>query len=178
MYTGPTAKAVNPVLIRLLAALAPGQGPVIRIGGNSTDSTWWPIRRVVPPGGVRYALTPGWLRTTRAFAADLHAHLIAGVNLAAGRRALAAAEGRAILQGLGRQTVQALEIGNEPDDYNLFPWYRGRHGRLFYGRDGHYYLRADTNQSSRCRTALPRIPLAGRALAQLTWLSGLSQFVK
>jgi hypothetical protein len=177
-YTGRNPRAVNPVLLHLLAGLAPRQQPVVRIGGNSTDATWWPVKGIRPPGGVRRALTPAWLRTTRAFAADLRAHLIVGVNLAAGRRKLAAAEARALLKGLGRRYVQALEIGNEPDDYNQFPWYRGKHGRLYYARDGHYNLAAYTRQFSSWRAALPRFPLAGPAFAQLTWLSGLDQFLR
>src|SRR5437764_309217 len=42
-YTGRDPTAVNPVLLSLLRGLAPGQGPVLRIGGNSTDQTWWPL---------------------------------------------------------------------------------------------------------------------------------------
>ena len=72
-YTGRNPLAINPVLVELLRELAPGQSPVIRIGGDSTDQSWWPIRGVIPPGGVSYALTNGWLRTTRALAADLDA---------------------------------------------------------------------------------------------------------
>ena len=88
----------------LLRAWRPGQSPVIRIGGNSTDETWWPIRGMIPPGGIYYRLTKGWLRTTQALAADLQAKLILGINLAAGRPAIAAAEGRA-LPGGHRQRV-------------------------------------------------------------------------
>jgi hypothetical protein len=176
-YTGGNPKAINPVLLHLLAGVSPHQAPVIRIGGNSTDSTWWPVRGIKPPGGVRYALTPHWFQTIRAFTAALRAHLIAGVNLAAGRMKLSAAEARAILQGLGRQKVQALELGNEPDDYNMFPWYRGKRGQFFYARDRRYDVGAYIRQFSRWRTKLPSFPLAGPAFAQLTWLASLRQFV-
>ena len=33
-------------------ASSPGQAPVLRIGGDSTDATWWPVRGVIPPGGI------------------------------------------------------------------------------------------------------------------------------
>ncbi len=126
LYTGRDPGNINPVLVSLLRGLAPGQAPVVRIGGDSSDQTWWPMRGVIPPGGISYRLTKGWLRTTNAFADALGGKLILGVNLAAGRPAIAAAEARAFLQGIGRSRIQALEIGNEPDLYSMFAWYRNR----------------------------------------------------
>jgi len=89
-------------LIQLLRNLSAGHSPVLRIGGNSADSTWWPIRGAIPPW-VRYALTDGWLRTTKALAAALDARMIMGVNFAGGRPAVTAAEARALLGGIGRR---------------------------------------------------------------------------
>ena len=37
LYTGRDPNAINPVLVQLLRNLAPGQSPVLRIGGNSSD---------------------------------------------------------------------------------------------------------------------------------------------
>ena len=123
------------MLVQLLRNLDPGQAPVLRIGGDSTDGTWWPIRGVIPPGGINYGLTNGWMRTTQALAADLGAKLILGINLAAGRPALAAAEGRALRPGdRPRATSTALEIGNEPDLYGAFPWYADRRGHVYFAR--------------------------------------------
>ena len=127
-YTGRDPRAVNPVLVALLKGLAPGQPPVIRIGGDSTDGTWWPIRGMIAPGGIYYRLTKGWMRTTNALATDLGAKLILGINLAAGHPAIAAAEGRALLAGVGRSFIEAFEIGNEPDLYGAFPWFRDGRG--------------------------------------------------
>jgi hypothetical protein len=169
-YTGRDPAAVNPVLVGLLRGLAPGQAPVLRIGGNSADQTWWPMRGTIPPEGIRYPLSPSWMRTTSALAEQLHAHLIMGVNLAAGRPALAATEARALLAGIGRRYLQALEIGNEP-------WYRDRFGRYVFARAGDWDLARFIAQFSRWRAALPRYPLAGPAFAELTWLSGLPQFI-
>jgi Glycosyl hydrolase family 79 C-terminal beta domain len=177
LYTGRDPNAVNPVLLHLIGALSQGDPPVIRIGGNSADATWWPMRRVIPPGGVSYALTPGWLRTTHALAAALGARMIMDINLAAGRPALAATEARAILRGIGRQYVAALEVGNEPDLYSQFTWYRDRHGRVFHARGASYGPMQFISDFSRWRAALPAVALAGPATAQLTWLSGLQQFI-
>ncbi|PZS08426.1 MAG: hypothetical protein DLM64_12565 [Solirubrobacterales bacterium] len=176
-YTGSDPKAVDPVLLALLRGLAPGQRPVVRIGGNSTDSTWWPMRGVSPPGGINYSLTGDWMRSTRALAAALGARLIMGINLAGGRPKLARAEARALLGGIGRRYIRALEIGNEADLYGVLPWYQTRRGRLVFARSAKYDLASFTREFSQWRAALPAAPLAGPAFAELTWMNGLGGFL-
>jgi hypothetical protein len=176
-YTGRDPGAVNPVLIALLRALSPGQSPVLRIGGDSTDATWWPMRGVIPPGGITYGLTPGWIRTTRALAGALGAQLILGINLASGRPALAATEARALLQGIGPQYIRALEIGNEPDLYGAFGWYRAPDGKVLFARSHSYDLAAYGRDFARWRAALPATTLAAPAFAELSWMPGLDQLL-
>jgi hypothetical protein len=176
-YTGTNPKAINPVLVHLLRGLAPGGSPVIRIGGNSTDRTWWPVKGAKAPPGVRYTLTPGWMQTTRALARAVNAHLILGINLAADRPAYSASEARALLAGVGRRYIQDFEIGNEPDVYSQFPWYTG-HGHLaYYARPHDYDLSVFTQDYTRFADGLPSFPLAGPAFAELNWLSGLGPFI-
>ncbi|HET8977141.1 MAG TPA: glycosyl hydrolase family 79 C-terminal domain-containing protein [Solirubrobacteraceae bacterium] len=176
-YTGRDPLAVDPVLLRLVAGLAPGQAPVVRIGGNSTDTSWWPVRGMIAPGGVTYRITPGWLRTTQAFARDLRARLILGINLEAGRPAMAVAEARAFLSGIGRRYIDALEIGNEPDLYGVFPWYRDRRGHLHWSRSHRYKLPAYTQQFTQWSRALPNLRLAGPATSAPWWMGGLGHFI-
>ncbi len=176
-YTGRDPRAVDPVLLGLLRGLAPGQSPVIRIGGDSTDGSWWPIRGMIPPGGIYYPITQGWLRTTQALAKDLNAKLILGINLAAGRSAIAAAEARAFSAGIGRRYIDALEIGNEPDLYGVFPWYRDRRGHIFHARGRGYGMKAYTKQFSQWSQALPNLPLAGPATSGPAWMGGLNRFI-
>jgi Glycosyl hydrolase family 79 C-terminal beta domain len=178
VYTGRDPDHVNPVFIQLLRNLAPGQSPIVRIGGNSADYSWWPIRGTLPPGAVRYSLTKGWLRMTKAFAAKAGAKLIMGVNLAGGRPAIAAAEARAFMEGIGTRYIDALEIGNEPDLYNSATWYTDRRGRAFYARPSSYNFSTYLQEVARWRAVLPPVPLVGPALASLTWLTtGLDQFL-
>jgi Glycosyl hydrolase family 79 C-terminal beta domain len=177
IYTGRDPRAVDPVFLQLLRQLAPGQTPMIRIGGDSADATWWPIPRVVPPGGISYGLNDGWLRTTRALASDLGAKLIMGLNLAAGRPSFAAAEARAFLQGIGRRFLSAFEIGNEPDLYSAFVWYRDRHGRAARARGHGYNLNSLISDYKRFRAALPRLPVAGPALSGPKWMRSLGRFL-
>jgi hypothetical protein len=177
VYTGRDPTHVNPVLVQLLRGINPEQPPVLRIGGDSTDQTWWPVRGVIPPGGVNYALTKGWLRTTQALASALGARLIMGIDLATLRPALAATEARAILQGIGSQYIQALEVGNEPDLYPIFAWYRDRRRRVVFARPQSYSFADYLKDFARWRAALPNVPLAGPGLSSVTWMGGLDQFL-
>ena len=120
-YTGPNPHRVNPVLLQLIRNLSPGQAPVLRIGGDSTDMSWVPARGVKAPPYRTYRLTPGWLATTAALARDLEARMTLGVNLAADQTALARAEAVAYLRTIGRARIAALEIGNEPNVYGKIP---------------------------------------------------------
>jgi hypothetical protein len=172
IYTGRDPRVVNPVLVALLRGLNAGQPTNIRIGGNSSDQTWWPIRGMIPPGGISYNLTKGWLRTTKTLITALHGKLILGVNLAANRPAVAVAEARALLAGIGRENIQALEIGNEPDLYNTFAWYRDRRGRVVFSRPRTYSLGSLMSEFARWRAAMPRAPIAGPALSMQSWLGG------
>lgn len=178
-YAGDNPAAPNPVFVQLLRNLtpAPGQSLVLRIGGNSTDSTWWPARRIRRPHGASYALTPDWLAGTRALAGAVGAQLILGVNLAAGKPAVAAAEARALVHGIGRKYISALEIGNEPDVYSVFAWYAGKRGVVF-ARGADYGLNAYIRQIARWSAALPKLPLAGPATAELSWMSGLAAVLR
>jgi hypothetical protein len=173
-YTGSDPTALDPVFVQLLRNLAPARGQpiVLRVGGNSTDATWWPVPGASAPAGVQYALSPAWLANARGLAAAVNARLILGINLAAGRPQLAGAEAQALLRGIGPGHVAALEIGNEPDVYGVFPWYTGSHGVVF-ARPAGYGLTAFIDQVGRWEAALPDAPLAGPAVAGLPWLAGL-----
>src|ERR1035437_6473875 len=180
-YTGSDAAAINPVLVQLIRNLTPGQRPSLRIGGDSTDRTWWPVHGTPTPAGVKYRLTRGRLATTRALARTLGARLILGVNLAIDRPALAAAEARALLSGLGRSSVAALEIGNEPDVYNRYPEHLNRLGALVPARPHSYDVPAFTREFSRMRRGAPRGPgggrVAGPAFGNVGWMSELPRFL-
>lgn len=67
-YAGPDPLAINPVFEQLVRSLAPHQRPVLRIGGDSTDATWWPLSSMIRPRGVTYTISSRWLAVTRALA--------------------------------------------------------------------------------------------------------------
>jgi hypothetical protein len=177
-YAGAAPAAPDPVFVQLLRNLGqPGAGgSVVRIGGNSTDATWWPVRGMTRPPGVSYALTPTWLASARSLASTLGARLILGVNLAADRPRLSAAEARELIRGVGTSHIAALEVGNEPDVYGVFPWYR--HGaRPVFARSASYGLNAFIREVRRSGATFPGVALAGPATAELPWLSGVPALV-
>ena len=59
-YAGSDPRAINPVFLQLIRNLNSGQAPSLRIGGDSTDGTWWPLH-VKQPGWVKYSLNGRWL---------------------------------------------------------------------------------------------------------------------
>jgi hypothetical protein len=119
-YAGSAAHP-NRSLRGLLATLGAAQGspPALRIGGNSSDESWW------DPGpggsraplGARYRLGPRWLARLAWVARVSRAPVTVGVNLAAGDPARALAFARALRAALPSRALRTIEIGNEPDLY-------------------------------------------------------------
>jgi len=169
-YAGTDPSALNPVLLQLLRNLTPGQAPVIRIGGDSTDHTWWPVPRMRRPGGIRYTLTPRWLAVTRSLAQALGARLIMGIDLEAGSRRLAAAEAQAFAGGIGRGSIEALEPGNEPELYGSWAWYRTPDRQRVMARPKGYDFSAYAHDFTTTARALGGSSLAGPAAGSPKWI--------
>jgi hypothetical protein len=175
-YTGTNPHELNPLFERLVRALAPGQRPVLRIGGDSTDWTWWPMAGIVRSPGLVNRLTPSWMARSRKLLSDLHARAIVGVNLEAGIPALTVDEAHALLAGLGRRRILAVEIGNEPPNYPRYAWYRV-HRRPVFGRGLGYDFGAFQREFDAVGRRLPGVPLAGPALAGQGWMVYLPGFL-
>jgi hypothetical protein len=159
----------DPALLdQLIRNLVPGQAPVLRIGGDTTDWAWWPAAGLAQPPGVRIDLGPDWLAAVRQLADGLGARLILGLNLEADNPTLASVEAQAFTRGLGHR-IEALELGNEPDLYSSFAWYRTAAGQAVNGRSAGYDFRAFTQDFVRMAGALPNAPLAGPALGTPPW---------
>jgi hypothetical protein len=173
----PGTAGVNPVLAQLIRNLAPGQTPIVRIGGDSTDWTWWPVRGLPPPPGVSYRLSPAWIARARALAASTGARLILGINLESGSPALAAAEARHLVEGIGRRRIEALEIGNEPELYSSLPWYHTPAGLPVFGRPASYGVADYAAEVGRVAKLLPALPLAGPSTGSDTWLGALGELI-
>jgi hypothetical protein len=173
-YLGRDPRAIDPVFTQLLTGVDQGHSPILRIGGNSTDNSWLPLPGVIPPLAVTYSLTDDWLATVQALAEATNARLVLGVNLAADDPQIAGAEARALVQGVGRHSIDALEVGNEPDLYRINPWYdlpdSSGGETAVYRRDGDYPVNDFLTDLNHWRAILPGLPLAAGALAALRWL--------
>jgi hypothetical protein len=167
----------DPVFLQLIRQLNPGQSPVLRIGGDSTDWSSVPVRKVVTPPGVNYTITPRWLTALRGLVRAVHARVILGVNLEASSSAVAAAEARVLIGAVGRSSVQALELGNEPEHYGVLGWYATAAGKPVTGRPRSYDMASYTADVARIARSLRGGPLAGPATGAASWMQGLPGFL-
>jgi hypothetical protein len=117
-YLGDGAGGARAVTVRLLEELAEeGQRPLLRIGGNSQDESWWNPTGAARPPGVTIDVGPADLSTLGALQRALGNQLVLGLNLALGDPDNAAAMVEAALAAIPAEGVQAIELGNEPDSY-------------------------------------------------------------
>jgi hypothetical protein len=185
---GAAPGSVNPVFAQLLRNLDPLPAqPLIRVGGLSTDRTWWPISGMPRPYGLTYDLDPGWTAAARNLAQATHARLILGINLLVNRPRIAQVEGSELVRGVGAANIADLEIGNEPDLYALIPWYKTLHGKPIpwymkagtpvYARRPTYSPQDFAEEFSRTLNVLPRVPVAGPETGNGPWISAFSRFV-
>ncbi|MGO9886815.1 MAG: glycosyl hydrolase family 79 C-terminal domain-containing protein [Solirubrobacteraceae bacterium] len=175
-YAGKNPNAVDPVLVQLIRNLMPNGDGSLRIGGVTTDWTWWPVHGVAQPGGVNYTLTTSRLEVLGALARAVGARLILGLNLEADNPAVATAEERAMLRVIGRQSIEAFELGNEPELYSSFPWYYAADGDGVTGRSSEWDFSVFNRDYERIAAALGPVSLAGPTIGDLSWVD-LSQFL-
>jgi hypothetical protein len=178
-YFGSDPAAPNPLFISLLRQLTSGQSPVIRLGGDTTDWTWWRTPGVSKPPGIRYTLGSHWVQATRAAAQVLGARLILGINFESDSAAIARKEAGALLNGLGRNHIAGFELGNEPEAYGTLGWYENAAGVGVPGRPAAYNFAAYLRDYHRVSAALPTgVPLVGPASGAGQWLTGLGRYLQ
>ena len=176
-YLGTDPSHLNPVFVQLIRNLAPGQRPVVRIGGDSTDWTWWPVPHLRQPGGVHYSLDSRWTQIARALAQSLGARLLVGINFEADSRVIAAQEANSIVRGVGAGSIAALELGNEPELYGGFSWFRTPAGGHVLGRPRSYDFQDYLSDFGRIAAALPNVPVAGPSSGSAKYLARLGDYL-
>ena len=175
-YAGSNPKDINPVFVHLIGNLAGGQSPSVRIGGDTTDWTWWPIPGKRRPNGVRYTLSHRWLRVLNALTRQTSARVLLGINLEVNSRRVAAAEAHAFVKGLGVKAIDGLEVGNEPELYASFPWYI-LNGTRVYGRPTGYSFGDFMHDFRVVSHALGHVPIAGPNIGGPEWMPHLPRFL-
>jgi Glycosyl hydrolase family 79 C-terminal beta domain len=177
-YAGKHPRAINPVFVQLIRNLIPGQVGVLRIGGVTTDHTWWPVHVVKRSPGLWYKLNQRRLEVMKTLADEVGARLILGITFEVDSRKLAAAEGRAMLAAIGPDRIAAFEVGNEPELYGdpYFGFYT-HDGQNVTGRPPSYGVAAFTSDFARVASGLPAVPIAGPAVGAANWLADLNGFI-
>jgi hypothetical protein len=178
-YAGKNPRAVNPVLAQLIRHVVPKNSGLLRIGGVTTDKTWWPVSGVTQSKGINYTLTKGRLQVAGALAHATGSHLIMGVQFEADSTKIARAEAQAMLRYIGRSRLAAFELGNEPELFGNpnFGWYTVN-GKPVPGRPPPYDLGEFTRDFAKIGAALPAPPpLAGPSSSVGSWVSDLGTFI-
>jgi hypothetical protein len=175
-YTGTDPHAINPVFEQLIRNLDPGQRPVLRLGGDSTDWSWYPYRKGPHPVGVRYTIPASWFSVIKSLAEGVDAHLILGVNLEQDSAAVARAEADAFESKIGSQWIEALALGNEPELYHGLVWF-SLHGVKYYGRPASWNFQAYLKNYAQIVSAMPKTELAGPDIGGPSWEPSLGSFL-
>jgi hypothetical protein len=158
--------------------LAPDGGLDVRIGGDTTDWTWWPVPGMARPAWARWTLTPTWMAVTQKLLEDLRAHLIIGVNMEADNPTVAATEVAAIKAGIGPTVPTTYELGNEPELYPVWPFYRTKSGKPVYGRPANYSFPQITDEWNQLAKHLGPVRLAGVGYSSFHALPYAAQFLR
>jgi hypothetical protein len=166
-YAGLDAKAGDPVFEQLVRNLSPGQAAQVRIGGDTTNWSWWPVPGLAIPPGVSQTLTPHWAAVAKAFVQAVNARLIMGINIKPDSVKVAVTEARQLLSRMPAGSIEAFELGNEPDLFNSFGASSGK-----YNFDT--FLRAWTRIA---KAMPPQVPLAGPSFTGSPWARDLGRFL-
>ena len=163
---------------QVLKNLAPDGGLDVRIGGDTTDWTWWPVPGMSHPPWARWTLTPTWMAVTQKLLEDLHAHLIIGINMEADNAAVASAEVAAIQAGIGPSVPTTFELGNEPELYPIWPFYITKSKKTVYGRSAGYSFPQITREWDGLAAHLGNIRLAGPSYSSFRALPHVKPFLR
>jgi len=173
---GDNPKKPDTAFEQTLRNLSPTGGFSLRIGGDSTDWTWFPIPGMRQPRWVRFTMTPTWAAVTDRLVDDLGAHLIVGINMEAGSLKVASAEIHEIRSVMGRVPT-TFELGNEPELYSHFAFYHDTAGQAVLGRPKTYSLIDMTDQWNQLANALPDVRFAGPGYTSLNALPFVDRFL-
>jgi hypothetical protein len=121
---------------------------VMRIGGNTVDETFWTSTGETAPSWSIATITPADLTALAGLAKASGWKVILGVNLKEYDPAAAANEAQYAQAALG-SSLQAIEIGNEPDLYSQ------------YESDPSQYLTDFAAYVSAIEQAAPGVPIEG-----------------
>jgi Glycosyl hydrolase family 79 C-terminal beta domain len=178
-FIGPPGLPVNPLTLALTRQLAaPGGGaPLLRVGGGSTDLTYFQDGRTTAPRGMIHEITPLYLSDVARYLAASRSKLLFGINFGLNRPDMAAAMAGAVAEAVPRSALAAFEVGNEPDTYTKFELYRGHRIRPA-GFGPADYVRQALAHDKAIERAVPGAPIAGPGmLGYVAWVKAFPRIV-
>ena len=186
-FTGKTSTTINPVFVQLLNNIGNlnNGAPILRVGGNSSDTSWWNANGLAKPPGIVYDITAIDFSSLEASLSQTGSQLIFGLNLGQNNPSIAVDEAKAALSNLAPGRILSLEIGNEPDAYMYNGYYKdSKTGSTVNVRPSSYnfnqYLSDFSNYSSTLKNSLSTMPpLAGVAFTSSVygWMQYFPTFV-
>jgi len=122
-FTGRSPAAPKQSFVQLLdnlkMASKGNRGPQLRVGGNSADESWWDPEGKPKPHGITYDISPVDIISVNNLARAVNGTIVFDLNFRqANSPDWAVNHMRAIVQHVGFDNVEAVEIGNEPDLYD------------------------------------------------------------
>jgi hypothetical protein len=180
-FTGKTSTAINPVFVQLLKNIGNfnNGAPSLRVGGNSSDTSWWNPNGLTKPSGIIYNITAVDFSSLEASLSQTGSQLILGLNLAQNNPAIAVDEVKAALSSLSPSRILSFEIGNEPDLYASNTYKDPTTGATVSVRPSNYnfnqYLSEFSSHSSTLKNSLSTMPPLA-AVAFATSIYGWMQY--
>lgn len=183
-WTLPVDERHAPIYRRIISLLhAPGDGGfVLRIGGVSSDHSFWEPRRHRLPSWA-FPVTSRWISDTARIVRQSRLRVIIDLNLVTATSARNAILAREVEHAFPRRSIAAFEIGNEPDVYNRGVWgYRLQDDRsairqLPLAITSSTYVTSFGTVARALAAVAPRVGLQGPALAgprvNRDWISQL-----
>jgi Glycosyl hydrolase family 79 C-terminal beta domain len=176
----------NPIFTQLLKNLATYKNgwPMVRVGGNSTDESWWNPTLRSRPLGITNDITNDTLDNLAASTPTNGSRLILGLNLGQNNPALAKDFAQAALVGLPSGKIYSFELGNEPDIFASHAYYSDPlTGQTVFVRPAGYSFTNYLGEFDTFVTALqglsPSVPLSGPVFTTSAygWMQYLPSFL-
>jgi Glycosyl hydrolase family 79 C-terminal beta domain len=173
----------NPIFTQLLKNLGAYQNgwPMVRIGGNSTDESWWNPTLRSRPLGIKHDITNDTLDNL-AGSTPNGSRLILGLNLGQNNPTLAKEFVQAAQAGIPSGKIYSFEVGNEPDLFTYHPSYSDPlTSQTVFVRPAGYSFTKHLEEFDTFATALEGlsqpVPLGGPVFTTYGWMQYLPSFL-
>ncbi len=169
-----------PALLKQLAVVGDNSPVSLRIGGESADGTYLNADGFSQPSGVKsVGIDLPYLQRLGALARSVPLTVTLDLNLAAHDPSMAAALATEAQKALPAGSLDALEVGNEPDLYHSLIGWNWNPANLTWGAtySPQTYASDFATYADALSSATPGVPVAGPVLANMgaSWYQTLLQ---